>query len=77
MATVLPSIELGHTLMTSSGGSGNGDTGLCAQGIIAGMIASVPERDDRWIVLAKDQLGVSEGVLHDYLAHGDAVLLAS
>jgi hypothetical protein len=37
----------------------------------------VPKRDDRWIALAKDQLGVSEDVFRDYLAHGDSVLLAN
>ena len=45
--------------------------------IIACIIASVRERDDRWIALAMDHLGVPEGVLQDYLAHGDSVLLAN
>jgi Family of unknown function (DUF6535) len=70
---VLQSIETGHYLRNS----GDRDTGLCAQGVIAGIIASVPERDDRWTALAMDQLGVSEDVLRDYLAHGDSVLLAN
>ncbi|KAI0247165.1 hypothetical protein BJV78DRAFT_1285746 [Lactifluus subvellereus] len=72
---VLRSVEIGHSL----GSRGNNDEGsaLCAQGIVAGIIASVPERDDHWIALALDQLGISEGVLRDYLAHGDSVLLAN
>ena len=45
--------------------------------IIACIIASVQEHDDRWIALAMDYLGVPEGVLQDYLAHGDSVLLAN
>ena len=44
---------------------------------ISCIIASVRERDDRWIALAMDHLGVPEGVLRDYLAHGDSVLLAN
>ncbi|KAH9970217.1 hypothetical protein BGW80DRAFT_1562338, partial [Lactifluus volemus] len=47
----------------------NGEGGLCFQGIIAGVIASAPERDDRWISLATNQLGVSEAVLRYYLSN--------
>jgi Family of unknown function (DUF6535) len=70
---MLQSVDIGRSLRSS------GDRGpnLCSQGIIAGVIASVTERDDRWMALAKDQLGVSEEVLQDYLAHGDSVLLAN
>jgi Family of unknown function (DUF6535) len=75
---ILGSIDIGHTLSpTRSRGIGDEDTGLTAQGIIAGIIATVPERDTRWMELTKDQLGVSEDVLRDYLAHGDSVLLAN
>ena len=45
--------------------------------IIARILASARERDDRWIALAMDHLGVPEGVLRYYLAHGDSVLLAN
>jgi hypothetical protein len=45
--------------------------------MISGIFASVLEQDDRWIALAKGQLGVLEDVLQDYLAHGDSVLLAN
>ncbi|KAH9965673.1 hypothetical protein BGW80DRAFT_1447786 [Lactifluus volemus] len=57
--------------------SGNRDTGLCSQGIIAGVIASVSERDERWVALVKDQLGVSEAELLNYLSNGNSVLLAN
>jgi tRNA threonylcarbamoyladenosine modification (KEOPS) complex Pcc1 subunit len=70
---ILRSVDIGRTLSLKSGG----DTGLCAQAIIAGIIATVPKRDDRWIALTKDQLGISENVLRDYLTHGDSVLLAN
>jgi hypothetical protein len=45
--------------------------------LIVGIIADVPEWDNHWIALTKDQLGVSEDVLWDYLAHGDSMLLAN
>jgi Family of unknown function (DUF6535) len=72
---VLRSVEIGESLRSS----GDLNPGLCTRGIIAGVIASVPdsERDDRWMALTKDQLGVSEEVLRCYLAHGDSVLLAN
>jgi Family of unknown function (DUF6535) len=63
---VLGSVEIGRSLRS------NGD-GLCSQVIIAGVIASVPERDDRWNSLAMDQLGISEEVLQN----GDSVLLVN
>ncbi|KAF8494177.1 hypothetical protein F5888DRAFT_676210 [Russula emetica] len=44
---------------------------------VAGVIANVRERDDRWSALAKDQLHISGDVLQDYVAHGDSVLLAN
>jgi hypothetical protein len=58
---VLRSVENGQTLRSS----GNLNPGLCTRGIIAGVIASVPdsERDDRWMALAMDQQGISEEVL--------------
>ena len=74
---VLRSVEIGHSLGSRS--NNNEGSGLCAQGIVAGIIASVPveERDYRWNALVMDQLGVSEAVLRDYLAHGDSVLIAN
>jgi Family of unknown function (DUF6535) len=72
---VLRSVEIVQSLKSS----GDQDPSLCTRGIIAGVIASVPdsERDDRWMALTKDQLDVSEEVLRYYLAHGDSVLLAN
>jgi hypothetical protein len=70
---VLRSVELGRSLRRS----GDKAPGLCSQGIIAGVIASVPEREDRWMEVAKGQLRVSDEVLQDYLTHGHSVLLAN
>jgi hypothetical protein len=75
---VLQSVEIGRSL-GSRGNNNDEGSALCAQGIVAGIIASVPveERDYRWKALVMDQLGLSEGVLRDYLAHGDSVLFAN
>ena len=50
--------------------------GQYAQWIIANIAAKEDERDDNWMALAMDYLGISEHVLQDYLAHGDSILLA-
>jgi len=73
---VLQSVEMGHSLRTWIH-SGEQETGLCAQIIVSAIIASVRVRDNSWIALAKNQFGVSEDVLRDYLAHGDSALLAN
>jgi Family of unknown function (DUF6535) len=72
---VLQSVEFRRSMRSSC----DEDPGLCVQGIIASIIANVPERerDDHWITLAKDQLKVSEEEFQDYLVHGDSVLLAN
>ncbi|KAH9972270.1 hypothetical protein BGW80DRAFT_1445982 [Lactifluus volemus] len=72
-ADLLRSVDIWQSLRSS------GDQGLCSQGIAAGVIASMPaqERDSRWMGLVEDQLGISEEVVQDYLAHGDTVLLAN
>ncbi len=73
---VLQSVEIGNYL---KGWDNNRDqeTSLYSQSIVAGVIANVRERDDRWSALAKDQLRISKDVLQDYVAHGDSVLLAN
>ena len=45
--------------------------------IVARIIAKARKRDDTWMALAMDQLGVSEYVLKHYLTHGNSVLLAN
>jgi hypothetical protein len=47
------------------------------RGLIAQSIARVREGDDRWTALARDHLGVQEGVFRDYLAQADNLSLAN
>jgi hypothetical protein len=50
---------------------------LHARHLLASILLSVRERDNRWIALAKEQLGLSKRILLDSIAHGDdSVLLA-
>ena len=73
---VLQSVEIGNYLK----GWGNNrdlERNLYSQSMVAGVIANVLERDDRWSALAKDQLHISRDVLQVYVAHGDSVLLAN
>ncbi|KAH9952773.1 hypothetical protein BGW80DRAFT_578662 [Lactifluus volemus] len=76
MDGVLQSVQIGHVLRRQCHSSNLGIAG-CAHALVAGIIASVRERDGRWKVLVMDQLQISEDVLQDYLAHGDSVLLAN
>jgi hypothetical protein len=73
---VMQSIQIGHLLRSRCRRSKDENT-LLAQMLVAGIIASVPERNGHWRVLVMDQLRISEDVLEDYLAHGDSVLLAN
>jgi Family of unknown function (DUF6535) len=73
---VLRSVKLGHSLRSQLNRVERGSC-LCTHGIVAGIIANAPERVNSWEMLVKDQLGISEAVLRDYLTHGDSVLLAN
>jgi len=66
------SAEFGELLRSCD----KGREGRYAQWIISSVIADVNERDDRWIALAMDHLGIPEYVIRDYLAHGHSVILA-
>ncbi len=70
------SVEIGHFLR-SWDKSNNGRFNQYVQGIVAHIVAGVWERNDRWMALARDHLGISERLLHEYLGHGDSVLLAN
>jgi hypothetical protein len=72
----LQSVQFGHSLRSRCRSS-HSESALFARCIFSGIIATVPEQDYRWKALAMDQLGVPEGVLGEYLAHGDSVLLAN
>ena len=69
------SVELGHSLI-SWGNNDDRKTALLAQGIIACIIANVPQRNERWFSLTMRHLVISERVLRSYLDHGDSVSLA-
>jgi Family of unknown function (DUF6535) len=74
--SLVRTVEVGRTLR-SPNRPGEG-VGLCAQTIVADIIANVEERDGLWIELAADQLGKSENDIRSYLAQGnDSVLLAN
>jgi hypothetical protein len=71
---MLRSVQVAH-LLRSRCHSSDGATALSAQLMVAGVIATVPERDHRWKALVTDQLGIQEGDFQYY--PGDSVLLAN
>jgi hypothetical protein len=73
---VLQSVEMGNSLRNMIN-DGDAEIALFARAIVAGIIANVRERDNRWFTLALGQFGVSDRVLRRYLAHGDSVLLTN
>jgi hypothetical protein len=73
---MLHAVEIGHHLRSWDKGT-NWRYTRYIQGVISRIVASVRERDDRWLALTLDHLGISESVLRDYLACGDSVLLAN
>ena len=69
-------VEMGYT-MARWCTSDNKDIARYAQCIATRILASVQERDDRWIGLAADVLGLSKRNLRNNIAHGnDSVSLA-
>ena len=71
----LQSVEIGHSLRRWSLLKNN-SIGLKVRRIIACIIACARGRDERWIMLIKDEFGVQDHVLRDYVAHGNSPLLA-
>jgi hypothetical protein len=69
------SVDIGHFLRSWDKSTKERYTQYI-QGIIAHIVAGVWERNDRWMKLTAEHLGISEHLLHDYLAQGDTVLLA-
>ena len=67
------SVEIGHSLEILR----NGNVASLARGIIASIISTNDEHDERWSTLAMDELGISKYVLWRYLEHGDSMLLAN
>ena len=70
------SIETAHTLASWCTVNDQG-FGMPARCGVARILQAIPERDHRWIALARDQFGLPERALRDNIAHGDdSVLLA-
>ena len=63
-------VEIWHTLARWCT-SNDQRTAQYAQGIIARVLATVRERDDRWVELAARIFGIPERDLRDYITHGD------
>jgi hypothetical protein len=75
---VVQTVETGLSLRRRS--RPDEEIGLCAQTIVADIIAKVQRRDDNdanWITLVVAQLDKPEDEIRRYLAHGDSVLLAN
>jgi Family of unknown function (DUF6535) len=76
MDGVLKSIQMGHFLRSRCHSIKDEST-VYTETLVGGIIANVPERDDRWKALVMAQLRISEDVFQHYLAHGGSVLLAN
>ena len=71
----LQSVEIGDSLRRWSLLKGN-SIGLKVRRIIARIIGCARVRDERWMMLIKDEFGIQDRVLRDYVAHGNSPLLA-
>jgi len=70
----LQSVEIGHSLRRWSLLKDN-SIDLKIRRIIACIIACARGRDERWMMLIKDEFGVQDRVLRDQIAHGNSPLL--
>jgi len=71
----LKSFEIGHSLVRW-GHSSDDSIGPNVRRIVACVIARDQDRDDRLAKLVKEAFDIPDGVIRDYLAHGDSMLLA-
>ena len=67
---VPPTVEIGHTLERWCSGDDQ-RTARYAQGIVSRVLATVRERDDRWVELAARIYGLPEHDIRDIITHGD------
>ena len=72
----LQSVEMGHSLRRW-GLLRDSSIDLKVRRIVACIIARARERDECWMELIKDEFGVPDHVLRDYVAHGNSLLLAT
>jgi hypothetical protein len=73
---LLQSVEIGHSLRRWSN-SGDEQVTWDVRRIVAQIIVSVREHDDRWISLAKAEYGIPGHVLREYIGHRDSALLST
>ena len=66
------SVEIGHALRVWGH---RGDHDLKVQQTVAHIIGRARQRDNRWIMLVKEELGVPDDLVRDSAAHGDSALL--
>ena len=71
---LLQSVEVAHSLRRWSGP--DGQFAPLVRRIIIQVIASVRERDERWISLTEAEIGVPDYVLRENIRHGDSTLLS-
>ena len=71
----LKSVELGHSLI-SWGRSIDCSINPIVRRMVARIIAHAKDRDDRWTKLVKEAFNIPDGVIRDYVARGDSMLLA-
>jgi hypothetical protein len=71
----LKSVEIGHSLVRW-GHSRDVLIEPTVRRIVACIIAHPQDRDDRWAKLVNGAFDIPDGVIRDYLAHRDSVLLA-
>jgi hypothetical protein len=73
---LLQSVEMAHALRRWSNIIADDDITHYVRRIVTRVVAGARERDDRWISLAKAELGVPDHVLRDNLDHGNSALFA-
>ena len=66
------SIQTAQLLSRWCAGS-EGAVSLNARQAVARILLYIPERDDHWIALAKDQLGIPEHVLRNHIVNNDSI----
>jgi hypothetical protein len=76
LGEVSRSVETGHPHSLFKRPLRNGKATSLARSIIVSIISDA-DRNDRWSMLAMDELAISRDVLRNYLAHGDSMLLAN
>jgi hypothetical protein len=75
MDEALKSVELGHSLISWVYSTDDSINPIVRR-IVAYIITHAKDRDDRWVKLVKEAFDIPDGVIRDYVARGDSMLLA-